>query len=367
MDGIRRPQQKESNDMKKRNRVAVRAIGVATSAVVVVSMASAGRAAAAPSYAPTVGPNAEIVNNTLVITGTPFDDHITLNPGADATHVVVDLDGNVATFETTTFTQVAVELGNGNDAFTEAPGILINEQLTLSAGRGDDQIQTEDTIDIVFGEGGNDTISTGKGVDLVFGGTGDDFVDGGTGNDAAFLDQGHDVFQWDPGEGSDFIDGGEGHSDVMLFNGAGANETASLSANGHRSVFLRDPGTVRMDMDNVEDVEFNALGGTDNITVNDLRGTDIDRFDVNLGVGGGPDSVLDNVTVNGTDDADHIRISGDGSSVNVAGLHATTTITGADVRDQLHVNGGDGNDKITTDATATALIGVSTDLGAGQH
>jgi hypothetical protein len=98
-----------------------------------------------------------------------------------------------------------------------------------------------------------------------------------------------------------------------------------------------------------------------------MDGTDIRRVDVNVGVPGGGDGVLDNVIVNGSDNADHVRVTGDGSTTDVAGLHAETAITGADTRDQLHVNTQDGNDKVDVDAAATALIGVTTDLGSGQH
>ena len=31
-----------------------------------------------------------------------------------------------------------------------------------------------------------------------------------------------------------------------------------------------------MDLDGVEQIQFNALGGADNITVNDLAGTDVE-------------------------------------------------------------------------------------------
>jgi hypothetical protein len=77
--------------------------------------------------------------------------------------------------------------------------------------------------------------------------------------------------------------------------------------------------------------------------------------------------VLDNVIVNGSDQADHVKVSGEASTVKVDGSQAETTISGADTSDQLHINTGDGNDKVTVDGTATSLIGVTADLGADQH
>ena len=37
-----------------------------------------------------------------------------------------------------------------------------------------------------------------------------------------------------------------------------------------------------MDLNNVEHIQFNALGGADKITVNDLAGTDVTQVDIDL-------------------------------------------------------------------------------------
>ena len=59
----------------------------------------------------------------------------------------------------------------------------------------------------------------------------------------------------------------------MLFNGAGGAEQVDLSANGNRLRFFRGTqGTITMDTRCVERVDFNALGGADLVTVNDLTG-----------------------------------------------------------------------------------------------
>src|SRR5262249_21655187 len=82
-----RPAEKEHRPMRVRKRVAKAAAGVATSAVV-ISLATAGVAHAAPAYtapsdaAPT-GASSQLINNTLVITGTADDDAIVLAPSTD--------------------------------------------------------------------------------------------------------------------------------------------------------------------------------------------------------------------------------------------------------------------------------------------
>ena len=58
-----------------------------------------------------------------------------------------------------------------------------------------------------------------------------------------------------------------------------------------------------MDLNGVERVNFNALGGADTITVNDLTGTDVTNVNLDLasppGSGTG-DGQADTVIVNGT-------------------------------------------------------------------
>ena len=112
---------------------------------------------------------------------------------------------------------------------------------------------------------GNDILIGSNGADLLLGGPGDDFIDGNQGSDTVFLGADNDTFQWDPGDGSDTVDG-EGGNDILLFNGANANESIALSNNGARLRFSRDIGTVTLDVDGVERVDFRALGGADTIS-----------------------------------------------------------------------------------------------------
>ena len=124
---------------------------------------------------------------------------------------------------------------------------------------------------------------------------------------------GDDTFVWDPGDGSDVVEGDDG-ADTMVFNGAGVAETVELSASANRLRFSRNPGTITMDTAGVERVDFNALGGADVTTVNDLTGTDVTAVDIDLaGALGGAtgDGQPDRVVVNATDDVDAIDVSGD--------------------------------------------------------
>src|SRR5262249_28839887 len=134
------------------------------------------------------------------------------------------------------------------------------------------------TID---GGAGNDSITGSQGADKLIGGDGNDVVIGGRGDDFAQLGAGNDVFVWNPGDGSDTVEGQDGF-DTLQFNGANIAEKIDISANGSRVLFTRDIATVTMDLNGVERVEFNALGGADTIKVHDLSGTNVTQVAVNL-------------------------------------------------------------------------------------
>jgi len=215
---------------------------------------------------------------------------------------------------------------------------------------------------LIIGGSGNDTINAGAGDDVIEAGSGDDVVTGGVGHDTAFLGSGNDSFVWNPGEGSDFVSGDSGH-DTLVFNGASVAEQMSLSGNGPRSVFLRQPGNVRMDLDGIQELDLTPLGGADTITVNDMSGTDMTKANIDLSVAGTGDNAKDSVTVNGTDNSDHVHVEAERGRVDVEGLQAETRITGSEPTDHLQVNTLGGRDKIRVDDGVSNLIGVDTDLG----
>ena len=77
-----------------------------------------------------------------------------------------------------------------------------------------------------------------------------------------------------------------------------------------------------MDLDGIETIDLNALGGADAITVNDHAATDLTAVNLNLnGSAGGGDGQADSVIVNGTDGDDTIQVLpfGSGSRIAVAG------------------------------------------------
>jgi Ca2+-binding RTX toxin-like protein len=254
---------------------------------------------------------------------------------------------------------IQVDAGdNGSADFSFASGAV--DAIKVKLGDGSDVARIDDSNGAftggsrpttIAGGGGNDTLLGAQNppagppanqVETYKGGDGNDTIDGGRGNDTAYLGSGNDTFRWDPGEGSDVIEGQEG-TDTMLFNGAPGTDNVSLSANGGRLDFFRVQGTITMDTDDVEVVDFNALAGADTVQVNDLTGTDVIQSNVDLG---GTDGATDSVDVNGTNDVDNINIQGNGSGANVTGLATAVSVKNAEPTDHLNVHTLAGADNV---------------------
>ena len=213
---------------------------------------------------------------------------------------------------------------------------------------------------------GNDTILGSQGADTLLAGDGDDYVFGDNGNDTAFLGAGNDVFQWDPGDGNDTIEG-EAGTDTLLFFGSTANEDINVIANGARALLTRNVANVTMDMKGVEKIELRTLGGTDNIVVGDMSGTDVTHVNIDLrGPNGGSDGAIDTVTVNATQGDDVFGVTGDSGGVQVFGLHATTNMFFTDGGDRLTLNGQGGNDVINASSLEAGAVTLTINGGLGN-
>ena len=246
-----------------------------------------------------------------------------------------------------------------------------NDRLVVQAlGRNDTVTATAlpaDVIELTLdGGAGNDTIRGSQGADVVIGGDGNDSTFGDNGNDTALLGAGDDAFQWDPGDGSDTVEGQDGR-DALRFNGANVSENIDIAANGGRVRFVRDVANVTMDLDDVETVEFRALGGADNVVVNDLSGTDLTAIDVDLaGVSGSGDGAADTVTVNGTQGADTFGPVGDAGGIDVRGLHTVVHIDAPEAaNDRLVLNALSGDDVVNAGSLRAGGIQLTENGGIG--
>jgi Ca2+-binding RTX toxin-like protein len=283
--------------------------------------------------------------DTTTINGTAGNDKIAIAPNAGA----VDVTGLAAAAKIE-HSESANDLLNvnglvGNDTINGSVGLAALIKLGIDGGAG------------------NDTINGGDGAEVLVGGDGDDVIDGNGGADTGLLGAGNDTFIWDPGDGSDVVEGqddADDGADTLLFNGAGAAESFDVSANGGRVRFFRDVGNITMDLNDIEFIDVQALGGNDKAVVNDTSGTDLKRvaFDLEAAIGGGAgDGAADSVTVNGTNDPDDIQITANGNAVNVNGTPPTVQIDHSEAaNDTLTVNGLGGADTITAGPGLAALI-----------
>ena len=301
---------------------------------------------------------ARLVHGLLLVEGTSADDKIGLRLKAgDPNTLQVDFgDDGSAEFEfaRAKVGAIEVEAGLGNDL------VRIDE----SNGVFTDKIPT-----ILDGGPGNDILAGGSGAETLIGGSGDDRIDGNKGNDRAFMGAGDDTFVWDPGDGSDTVEGQDGN-DTMLFNGAAAAEHVDLSANGNRLRFFRDVAGITMDTAGVEQVDFNALGGADVVTVHDLTGTDVKHVNVdesNPAGSGTGDGQPDQVIVEGTAGNDRITAAGRDGNAQVSGLSTIVTVSGAEpANDTLTIDGLDGKDNISASALASSAGKLAIDGGNGN-
>jgi Ca2+-binding RTX toxin-like protein len=311
-------------------------------------------------------------------------DSVTVNDltGTDVSGVNVDLAGALGgTAGDGQTDRVVVNGTDGNDAINvngDAGGVKVSglaatvaiqhqeptDQLAVNGLGGNDSISATglaaQTIALTLdGGAGDDTLAGSQGVETLLGGDGNDSVDGNGGNDTALLGAGNDTFVWDPGDGSDVVEGQDG-ADTMVFNGAAAAEHIDLSANGSRLRFFRDVGNITMDTNSVEAVDFNALGGADTVTVNDLSGTGVSSVNVDLaGALGGSagDGQADRVVVNGTNGNDAINVNGDAGGVKVSGLATTIAVEHSEAaNDRLEINTLAGKDMVDSSGLAAGAI-----------
>ncbi len=308
------------------------------------------------------------------------DDRMIWNPGGGSDLVEGGAGNDTAEVDGGNGSEVFTIAANGArvrfDRVSPAPFSLdigTTENLVLDAGGGDDTISATGNLAALIeltldGGAGNDTINGSNGDDVLIGGDGDDFIDGNQGADVAFLGAGDDVFQWDPGDGSDIVEGGDG-TDTLLFNGSAGAEIFAASPDGGRVRFTRDLGAIVMDLDGVETIELNALGGADRVTVNDLVGTDVTEVAIDLaGTLGGTtgDGDADEVIVNGTNGSHTIKIQGSGTTAFVTGLVAAVTIENLETHDRLRVNALASNDFIDAAALDAGVVTVELDGGDGD-
>ncbi len=233
------------------------------------------------------------------------------------------------------------------------PGVITGTQ-------GDDVIVGTSGDDQIFGLGGNDTIC-GMG--------GNDQISGGQGDDRLFGQAGNDTFLWFPGDGSDRVEGGS-EIDTLQMSGVNISEVVAFSANGNRLRLTRNIANIVLDVAGVENVSFDARGGSDLITVNRLSGTNVKQVTLDLEGSensGAPDGQADSIIVFGGPGNDQINLTGSGNEVNITGVGTSIYIRNPEgALDTLSVYGVDGDDRINAQNLTAGLIKLTVEGGTGN-
>ncbi len=100
-----------------------------------------------------------------------------------------------------------------------------------------------------------------------------------------------------------------------------------------------------MDLDDVETIELNALGGADTVVLNDVSGTDLKTVKVNFAaLGGALDGQVDRLIMNGTTGDDTFVLANSGNEISILGLAANVSLSGFERSDSIEINGLLGDD-----------------------
>ncbi len=304
-------------------------------------------------------------------------DEITIGDlsGTDVTRIDLDLRGPNGGGDGAADT-ITVAATNGADVVTiagDAGGVSVfglqaqvnifqhdaPDRLTVNALGGDDVVNASS----LEADGIALTINGGLGNDILIGSEGNDTINGGDGNDTAFMGGGDDTFVWNPGDDNDTLEGQAG-IDTMLFNGANVAEQINIFASGGRALFTRDIANVTMDLNDVETIDFNALGGVDRITVNDLSGTDVTKVNIDLG---GADAQADTVFIDGTNGDDVITLQVVNGAVVVNGLAAQIVIENFEAaNDRVVIRSLAGDDVVEASGLPATAIQLTADGGDGD-
>lgn len=306
------------------------------------------------------------VNNTLFITGSEFDDHVTVSvPTAGVLRVEYEIDGTEAIrdFTKANVNTISFVAHEGNDTFFNFTDVTTN----VRGGEGNDYLQGGSAHDLLFGEGGSDHLVGGAGNDDLRGGSGPDILEGNAGDDLLmgeadndhllggagrddllghdgddFLEGGSEVDDLRGGDGNDQLEGGDGND--LLFGNAGSDSL--YGGDGDDELRGGDGGDFLYGNDGTdvligENGDDRLFGGNGNDT---LWGQ---ADDDHLEGGAGNDGLR------GGSGAD--RLIGNAGDDLLLGEAGDDVLSGEEGNDELL--GGEGNDTLWGNAGIDVLIG----------
>ena len=215
--------------------------------------------------------------------------------------------------------------------------------------------------DLIEAYGGNDTVVAGAGNDTVYAGTGADTVYGGTGNDSVFGEAGSDILEG--GAGNDTLYGGAG-ADTLT--GDSGNDTLDGGTGSDRFSVSddHDSGTIIGGEDlgdgDIDTVDFGNNTSTQGVTIT-ATGDEAGTYAYDGTTASGTFSEIEAIV--GTDYADTIDMSADGSGMDIDGEAGADTLTGGSGDDTISlgedspgVTDGDADVVVLTDGFGNDTI-----------
>ncbi len=295
--------------------------------------------------------------NQLTFTGDDTTETITLNVNA-AGLITHNLTVGGGIADNTDF-----DPGGGNPVTLPNDGTV---SVTANLAGGNDTV-TLNVPDLasatVAGGAGDDVIPGTDGTDPLSGEAGNDRITGFRGNDTITGGDGSDVMIWNNGDNNDTNDGGA-NNDETLITGAAADDILTVIQDGTTTRFDRTnlvPFNVQMVNGSVEKLSITPFGGNDTLATNG-------DVPIAMAVDGGPgDDVMSTGAgadvLNGFDGND--TLSGQGGGDRIVGDRGNDTMNGGAGDDTMVWNNGDNNDVMNGD---DGVDRVETNLaGAGDQ
>jgi Ca2+-binding RTX toxin-like protein len=226
-----------------------------------------------------------------------------------------------------TLTATAAQLeGFDTIRFSAAQATAAISLAQASAGTVDLTDEASGRRVIYAGSSGNDVVTLSNGADRLDGGSGDDTLNGGLGNDTVLGGLGTDLIVQGSTDGRDLIDGGAGADTYRLLGTAAAETfrimtraeaiTAGITglAGATEIVITRngtDTGSVIAELDNIEEIEIDALVATANNGNGVVDGGAVGG-DTVIVLGNFATTSLDysTITINGSTASDTVDITG---------------------------------------------------------
>jgi Ca2+-binding RTX toxin-like protein len=219
-----------------------------------------------------------------------------------------------------------------------------DDRLTVQGGGGGDKVTAVGSVSsmiatVLEGNEGIDFLTGGSGGETLRGGPDDDVLRGNQGVDTIEGGDGGDLLIWTASDGSDVVRNDPGQDRLRVPN-SGADDSYELSRVGSGVRVQR--GTALLDAD-AEVIDIGLGIGADKLRVRDLAGTVTHDVVADLGTA---DLKVDDVTIDGSDGADAIRVRDGGDFHEVTGLAARVSLIGAEPGDRLTINSGFGDDQV---------------------